>query len=229
MIAAWSERRAIGRAAIGAITTTTYHSKMTLATDRNAFSIVPISLVAAAAIALMAALQALPEELRHELRYDRYAVGSGQPWRLLTGHFVHLGWNHLALNAAGLALGTWVFGADRTPGQWLLATAMSTVSCGLGLWWLSPEVGWCVGLSGVLHGLMVVGFGGWIIAGERSAWLLLGLVIAKLGWEQLGGNMPWDEALVGGRVIEDAHLWGALGGAAFLLGEAGWRWIRPRL
>ena len=39
--------------------------------------------------------------LRDLLAYDRAGLGAGQVWRLLTAHFVHLGWTHMLLNLAG--------------------------------------------------------------------------------------------------------------------------------
>lgn len=178
---------------------------------------------------LMTALQAMPVAWQHALRYDRGAIEAGQWWRLLSAHFIHLNWSHLVLNLAGLGLGTWLFGADRSPGRWMLATFLAAAGCGLGLYWFTPSVGWCVGLSGVLHGLMVVGFGGWVLAGDRWAALLLAVVVGKMAWEQLGGTMPWTGSMVGGTVITAAHLWGAVGGAAYLAGEAIWcRW-RPQV
>lgn len=177
----------------------------------------------------MTLVQAMPAEWHLALRYERAGIAAGEWWRIVTGHFVHLGWSHLALNMGGLGLGTWLFGADRSPASWLIATLASAVACGAGLWWLSPYVVWCVGLSGVLHGLMVVGFGGWILAGERSAWLLLGVVLAKLAWERWGGDMPWAEAMAGGRVVTDAHLWGAAGGALYLAAGTFWRRWRSRV
>jgi rhomboid family GlyGly-CTERM serine protease len=196
---------------------------MALATDQERYSLGPIAAVAALSMVVMTVLQALPVPWQHAIRYDRQAIAAGQWWRLVSAHFIHLGWSHLALNLAGLALGTWLFGADRSPRRWLVATAVSAAACGLGLYWFSPSVGWCVGLSGVLHGLMVVGFGGWVLAGERWAIVLLGIVIGKMAWEQLGGDMPWAAAMAGGRVITAAHVWGAAGGALYLAGEAVWR------
>ncbi len=202
---------------------------MTLASDQRAFSLRPISLVVALSMLVMGVLQVMPEPWRLALRYDRAAIGAGEFWRIFTGHFVHLGWRHLVLNLAGLGLGTWLFGQDRSPTQWLMATLSSALVCGAGLWLLSPTVGWCVGLSGVLHGLMVVGFGGWILAGEKQAWGLLGVVLIKLAWEQLGGDMPWADTLAGGRVVTDAHLWGAAGGALYLAAEVTWRHRRAQV
>lgn len=202
---------------------------MALGIDQPRFSLWPISLIVAASIVAMIAFQAMPVPWQYAMRYDREAVGSGEVWRLVTGHFVHLGWSHLGLNLAGLVLGTWLFGSDRSPLQWLLATFVSALACGGGLWLLSPNVGWCVGLSGVLHGLMVVGFGGWILAGERWAIWLLAVVVGKMAWEQMGGAMPWESTLAGGRVVTEAHVWGAIGGALFLGSDAIWRALRPRV
>lgn len=178
---------------------------------------------------LMAALQAMPVAWQHAIRYDRGAIEAGQWWRLLSAHFVHLNWSHLALNLAGLGLGTWLFGTDRSPGRWMLATLLAAAGCGLGLYWFTPSVGWCVGLSGVLHGLMVVGFGGWVLAGDRWAALLLTLVVGKMAWEQFGGDMPWTGSMVGGTVITAAHVWGAVGGVLYLTGEAIWYHWRPQV
>jgi rhomboid family GlyGly-CTERM serine protease len=196
---------------------------MGLEADRERFSLSPIARVVAVSVLVMVVIQALPLPWREALRYDREAISGGEAWRLLTAHFVHLGWKHLSLNMAGLVLGTWLFGADRAPGAWLVATLISALACGAGLWLFSPQVSWCVGLSGVLHGLMVVGFGGWLMAGERWAWALLAVVVGKIVWEQLGGHMPWASAMAGGRVITDAHLWGAVGGALYLGGEKLWQ------
>lgn len=202
---------------------------MLLRIEQQSFSLRPISAVVAISMVLMATFQAFPVEWQHALRYDRAAILGGEYYRLVSGHFVHLGWSHLALNLAGLGLGTWLFGADRSPGWWLGATLVAALACGLGLLVWSPGVRWCVGLSGVLHGLMVVGFGGWALAGDRWALVLLAVVVGKMTWEQLGGDMPWEAALAGGRVITDAHVWGAVGGAAWLAVDTALRLARRRL
>jgi rhomboid family GlyGly-CTERM serine protease len=202
---------------------------MPLRIEQQSFSLWPISTVVAVSMGVMTVLQALPTEWQHVLRYDRDAILAGDHYRLVSGHFVHLGWSHLSLNLAGLGLGTWLFGADRSPAWWLGATLAAALACGFGLLLWSPDVRWCVGLSGVLHGLMIVGFGGWALAGDRWALVLLAVVVGKLTWEQFGGDMPWEAALAGGRVITEAHVWGALGGAAWLASDTVLRVARRRV
>ena len=194
----------------------------TLVTDKSDNSIHTTYLLVGLLLVCMSIFQALPAPWRELLRFDRNAIGNGEIWRIVTGHYVHLGWGHLALNAAALALGTWIFGADRRPLQWFNATLVSTLACGLGLWWLSPGIASCVGLSGVLHGLMIVGTGSWILRGEPVGWWLAAFWALKLGWEQLRGEVPWTAALAGGAVVTDAHLWGAAGGVLYLLLSALW-------
>jgi hypothetical protein len=76
---------------------------------------------------------------------------------------------------------------------------------------------------------MVVGFGGWIVNGERWAWWLLAAVAGKVISERFGLDMPWADAMAGGNVVTDAHLWGGIGGASYLLGEMVWQRRQPRV
>ena len=53
-------------------------------------------------LALSAAVMGLGEAGFEALSYQRDRITSGALWRLLSGHWVHLGWAHLLLNLAGL-------------------------------------------------------------------------------------------------------------------------------
>ena len=146
------------------------------------------------------------------LRFDRGPIADGELWRLLSGHFVHLGLTHLLLNAAGLVL-VWILvgRAFRRVG-WLAVIVGSVVAIDIGLWIFSPALEWYVGLSGLLHGMLAAG----IVASWRDRnveALILGLVIAgKLAYEQLLGPLPGSEGTSGGTVIVNAHLYGVIGG-----------------
>lgn len=164
-------------------------------------------------------------ETRELLAWDRDGLVAGELWRLLTGHFVHLGWTHLGLNLAGLALVTWLTGAAYGPLRWLLIALVTLAVIDAGFWYLYRELDWYVGLSGMLHGLLAAGLLAGVRARDREAIVLAVLVVGKLVWEQTAGPMPGSEASAGGTVIVDAHLYGAAGG---LLGAllAGIR-VRP--
>jgi len=161
---------------------------------------------------LMALIQALPEDWQGWIIYARIEVAEGQVWRLLSGNFIHLGWGHLFLNVAGLLAMAILFAQDRRTLQWAADLVICSIATSLGLYVLNPEIFWCVGLSGVLHGLFVIGAMGWVVSGiSLGKWLLLGIGL-KLLWEQSMGEMPFSGDIVGGAVVTDAHLWGALSG-----------------
>ena len=102
-------------------------------------------------IIAIAALIALSGEPGREwLRYDRDAISHGEVWRLLTGHFTHLGVSHFVLNALGMALIAYLVIAQFTPVQWLLISLFVITGIDLGFWMFEPQLRWYVGLSGLL-------------------------------------------------------------------------------
>lgn len=153
-------------------------------------------------------------------RYDLALIKSGDYWLLLSGNIVHLNWAHWGLNIAGLAIVAFFFSAYGSLLHWLLVIFVSAIFVGLGLYWFNPEVTTYVGLSGVLHGLFIYGGVREIRFYPASGYALLLILVGKLIWEIFYGSVPGSEELTEGRVVTDAHLYGALGGAlaALLLG-----------
>jgi hypothetical protein len=100
---------------------------------------------------------------------------------------------------------------------------MSALGVGIGLLGLQPQVGWYVGLSGVVHGLFAAGCLALLRRHPQVAVLALAALAAKLGWEQVHPPGASREALVGGAIVVNAHLYGAAGG---LLAAASVHW-RP--
>ncbi len=161
---------------------------------------------------------------REWFSYDREAIAAGELWRLVSGHLVHLGLSHLLLNVAGLLLIWYLIGSAFDRSQWLLVLLAAIIAVDLGLWFREPQLLWYVGLSGLLHGLLVAGIAG-SLSTRRIDVLVLGIaVLAKLIYEQLAGPLPGSAESTGGAVIVAAHLYGAVGGA---LGAA-WIMIRVR-
>ena len=164
--------------------------------------------------------------LEESLRYDRSAILAGDWWLLVTGNLVHLGWSHLWLNAAGLVLIYLLYGPLLKTTSWLLYGLLTCLGVGLGLLWLNPELRWYVGLSGSLHGLFIVG----LLKDARNdlkfAAIVFAVFAAKVLWEQFNGPMPGSEASAGGKVVVDAHLYGAISGLISYGVMSGVRWIR---
>lgn len=168
----------------------------------------PVALIATGGLAALCGAEGL-----QALRYDRTAIGDGELWRLLSGHLVHLGWGHYLLNAAGLALVWLLVGHALTTGLWLCALVVIIAVIDVGFWFLNPQLAWYVGLSGALHGLLVLGLMLSFAESVRENAVLVFLVSAKLVYEQWFGPLPGSESTAGGAVVVDAHLYGAIGGA----------------
>src|ERR1700683_111904 len=172
-----------------------------------------LTLLAGCAVLLVLALTG--EQGRLLLRYDRAALASGQAWRLLTAHLVHLDLRHALLNCCGLILVWALFARDYSPRQWLLVALGAVAAIDAGLWVCASTVPWYVGSSGALHGVMAAGALAHILRREPDGWVLAGFLVLKLAWEHWQGALP----LSGGPVVVDAHLYGVIGGtlvAAFL-------------
>jgi len=158
-------------------------------------------------------LQAIPGAVE-ALRYQA-DINAAQPWRLITGHWVHLGWMHLALNGAGIALLAILFAQELKPIDWIATVTLTPLAISLGFLLRNPQLQWYVGLSGVLHGLMLAGCILLWRTEKRMAAMIAVVVIAKIAHEQWAGAESGTEKLISGTIVVDAHLYGALAGVAW--------------
>ena len=160
------------------------------------------------------------------LRFDRNGILSGEIWRLFTGHFAHLSWTHLLTNLLGLALVWGLFGHHLPAKRWIHVIAFNALGISLLMLVIGSQFNmynWYVGLSGVLHGMFLVGCLYDMRTGRWDSKILLALLIGKLIWEQveqLSGSAAESKSIfgqlfnlfLGGPVLVDAHLFGALMG-----------------
>ena len=152
------------------------------------------------------------ETARDSLAFSRQGIEAGEIWRLLSGHFVHLGWSHLALNLVGLLLVWYLVAETYTVRAWLVILAVVVAGIDLGLWLFEPQLEWYVGLSGVLHGFFAAGAVRWLWRREAEGLILALFLVGKLVWEQVYGALPMSVSSSGGPVVVDAHLYGAVTG-----------------
>jgi len=141
-----------------------------------------------------------------------------EPWRLLTGHFVHLSLLHAMLNGVALLLLGRLF-ADRLRVSELWAILIGApVLISLAFWAVMPELGWYRGLSGALHALYFAGCVVWLRTSQRRArWLPMAALVGGLIKVLL--EQPWDASFpfyewLGAAVVPQAHLIGAVIGTA---------------
>ena len=144
--------------------------------------------------------------------WSRRGIASAEYWRLATGHWVHLGVGHLALNLAGLAIVCLLFRRHPPLTAWVGYLLISSIVISLGLLWLVPDLGWYRGFSGCLHGLLVFTALFNLSSEQRWSLLVLGFVALKLATENGFHTPAIENAFIGGRVIHQAHWLGALTG-----------------
>lgn len=166
-------------------------------------------------LGLLLVLGATGETGREMLRYERSALANFQWWRLVSAHLVHLSWEHVLLNCAGLVLLWALFAREYSPRRWLWIIIASVITIDAGLWFFRPTVDWYLGASGVLHGVLAAGTYAMYRRGETMGAVLLLLLVVKLMYEQHAGSSLFAGDLP---LVPDAHVLGVLGGltAAFL-------------
>ena len=171
------------------------------------------------ALALLCLLLMAGETFQTLLQYDRYAILHGEFWRLFTCHFTHANLQHFLLNIAGTALLLLLFYKEYRPLQWVAFLLFTALLISAGLFFFEPHLQHYVGLSGVLHGMLVMGIAAEMARGSRLYILLLLLLGIKLIMEHLVAPMPLSNHIIGIPVITAAHLFGALGGtvAAYVI------------
>ena len=80
------------------------------------------------------------EAMRDQLRYERAAIPAGEIYRLLSGHFVHLGVGHALLYALGLGLVWLLVGGAFSLLGWIIALGIVIAVIDLGFWFLMPSL-----------------------------------------------------------------------------------------
>ena len=146
------------------------------------------------------------------LQWSRPELVDGEYWRLLTGHWVHLGTNHLLLNLAGLLVTSLLFSRHPPLAWWLSYLILAPLAISLGLLITAPELAWYRGFSGCLHGLLVFTALFNLKSDTRWSLIVLGFIALKLVFENIVYPAAGHNPLIGGKVVTQSHWLGALTG-----------------
>jgi rhomboid family GlyGly-CTERM serine protease len=165
-------------------------------------------------VAIAVVLQIIgPEYFRYQSDWPQ----SGQLWRVVSAHWVHVGWMHLLLNTLGLAICVTL----TTPGwslqRWFVQSLLLAVGISLLCTLQNPEISWYAGFSGVLFGLYFLGAHDLYRRDRLIAVLVASAIVIKVLLEQYTDIDVDSSALIGARVIVDAHLYGLLSAMAIAL------------
>lgn len=176
------------------------------------YSLVPFVIV------IVSVILALMEPMSSEwFAYDRDQLNNFEWWRLITGHFLHTNITHLLLNTLGLTL-LWALHGHYYPAQrCVILFLILCLGTSGSLYIFSPQMQWYVGLSGVLHGLFIIGAYFDIQNKYKTGWLMLVGVWLKVAHEQIYGASEEVTQLIGANVAIDAHLFGTVTGSIIIL------------
>lgn len=134
----------------------------------------------------------------------------------LIAQFTHLGWVHLALNLAGLALLVWGFSNLRSPSEWLFIQATSLFWVAFYLANIEP-LKWYCGLSGALHFQFTACLCLSFFRSPKNLqtiwplWILFAGLVTKMALELHSSHAV--DTWIGGSIAYEAHRGGAIGGA----------------
>ncbi|MBN1515955.1 rhombosortase [Candidatus Sumerlaeota bacterium] len=154
--------------------------------------------------------------------FDRALIHAGEFWRLFTGHFAHLSFEHLFWDLlAFIVLGAFCEHKSRT--LFVVCVALSMITISMHVLLFEPGIARYYGLSGVDSALFVMLC---VILIKESAhqqgdasgiiaWLALLCFIGKVTYEYFtGGATLFVDISAIGRGVPSAHLIGGLIGAA---------------
>lgn len=167
----------------------------------------PLMTVALPALALLGW-----PEFSADLAWRPGAIGEGEPWRVVTGHWVHLSYRHALVDlVAWLAI--WRYGCDFLDGSaWTLGIVASCLGTSAGLAWYAPAIESYVGLSGLLHGVLAFVAIRRAARGDRwAAWVgaaTVGKVAVEVVLRPDVAPAPW----IGGLALPIAHAYGVASG-----------------
>ncbi|NQZ93389.1 MAG: rhombosortase [Moritella sp.] len=146
------------------------------------------------------------------LDYNRESIINGEYWRLISGNFNHTNIYHLFLNLAALAVIGGLHYRYYNSAAYTGLILLLSIGVGVGILWLSPSTHLYVGLSGILHGIIIVGAVIDVTKKYYSGYVLIIGTVIKVINEQLFNSPVGISQLIEAKVLTEAHLYGLVTG-----------------
>ena len=188
---------------------------------RPSFRRIPLLTIALAALAL--AIWAIPGAA-DALQYDRTALGTGELWRLVTGHWAHWSTDHLVWDLLVFA----VFGAlaeRQSRRRFATIVVSSAIAISAAVWLFAPQFSHYRGLSGIDSALFAAFFAQLLRDARQQRSLLQAIVpalalvgfVGKSAYELITGATLFVAPAAAFTAVPLAHLVGATVGVALTL------------
>ncbi|MCP4333668.1 MAG: rhombosortase [Gammaproteobacteria bacterium] len=150
-------------------------------------------------------------------RYDHDWLENGQIWRIVSAHWVHVGWVHMFLNMVGLMICISLSNPRWSVRRWFLQSLCIAIGISVLFTLQNSDLHWYVGFSGVLFGLYFLAAHDLYARDRLIASLMGGAIVIKVILEQYTNYDIDSSDLIGAPVIVDAHLYGLMMAIAIAL------------
>ena len=144
------------------------------------------------------------------LRYQENWLSNGEYWRIFSGHWIHVNWPHLLLNALGLMLCMGIASPVWSIKWWVTYNFLLALGISVLFTLLNPELGWYAGYSGVLYGIFLLAAFDLYERDKLIAVILAVAITSKILLEQIGTINVTSSKFIGTLVVTDAHFYGVL-------------------
>ena len=168
-------------------------------------------------ILLVALLQAIGPEY---FRYQHDWISTGEIWRIVTAHWVHVGWLHLLLNGLGLVICVILTKPGWSIRRWLISSLTLAIGISIMLTLYNSVISDYAGYSGVLYGLYMLAAISLFSSDRLVAGLVITAIVIKVLMEQFNFYDFNTSDIIGAHVVIDAHLYGLLMAIPIALGWA---------
>lgn len=136
---------------------------------------------------------------------------NSEPWRIITGNFVHSGDLHLLFNCLGVLL-VWLLYAEAYDlKRFLTVIALGCLAVGSGETYLANYDSY-VGFSGVLHGLLLFGAITDIKNKHSFGWIVFCIIVGKIIIENTTNASIFAGAMINDQIAVTSHLFGGISG-----------------
>ena len=161
--------------------------------------------------------------------YTRESVEAGQWWRIFTGQLVHTNWPHYFLNIASLWLIGLLFYTTLHVKTFTISLFLLLISVGICIHLFVTPLRWYAGLSGAIYGLFVCSAYSAIKNKDYLMGSIVGIaVIGKVISDHFFGSIQDNSALIGARVVTEAHDYGVLSALALITLDASYHSIKRK-
>lgn len=141
------------------------------------------------------------------LIYDVNAVNNFQFWRFFSANFLHTNLYHMLLNLSAFILIYYLYENNFSFELYIFLFISLCFSITISIYFFSKEIIYYVGLSGVLHGLLIYSL---YLERTKVSYFMIILVYGKVLYEQIIGSNREIEILIDAKVAVDAHFYGVL-------------------